>query len=126
VEQTEERAVGGGGESTEPYGILFRVKYDLEGGEAVDMGVLDNSIVGAVEQDMFLGVPVGAVWVFGSELGVVGVRAGAEGRVVRSLCEAVRIVGVKRMVGHPLEDGGGDETVRKFCCGLDGGRGVII
>ena len=83
-------------------------------------------VSGAVEQDVFLGVLVGAVWVFGSELGVVGVGAGAEGGVVRSLCEAVRIVGVKRMVGCPPEDGGGDETVRKFCCGLDGGRGVII
>jgi hypothetical protein len=80
----------------------------------------------AVEQDMFFSVPIELVWVGGVKLGMVGVGTRAQSRVIRSLSEAVRVVGVERVVCRPLEDGGRDETALAFCCGLDGGRGNII
>ena len=39
MEQTEERAVCCSGKGAELYGVLFRVKDDLEGGEAAEMGL---------------------------------------------------------------------------------------
>ena len=60
----------------------------------------------AVEYDVFLCVPVGPVWVRGFKLGMVRVGAWAQGRVVRSLSEAVGVVSVKGMVCSPTKDGG--------------------
>ena len=90
------------------------------------MGGSCVGVAGAMEQDMFLCVPVWVIWVRGVRLGVVGVSTRAQGDVVCSLSEVVGVVGVGGMICCPLEDDGGDEAVREFCCGLDCGRGSVI
>ena len=58
MERTEERAVCSGDEGTKPCGIFFRAEDDPEGGEALEVGGSGMGVSGAVEQDVFLGVPV--------------------------------------------------------------------
>jgi hypothetical protein len=122
MERTEERAVSDGGKGAKPCGIVFGPKNDPEGGEAVEMGGSSVGVAGAMEQDVFLGVPVWPIWVRRVELGVVRVGAWAEGGVVRSLSEAVGVVGVEGVICRPSEYGGRDEAAFAFCCGSDGRR----
>ena len=44
MEWMEERAVGSGSEGTEPCDKFLRSEYDLEGGEAVEVGVSGLSV----------------------------------------------------------------------------------
>jgi hypothetical protein len=95
VEQIEEQAVGSSSKGAEPCSGFLRAEYDPEGGEAVEVGMSGLYVVWAREQDMFLCVPVWAVWMRWGILGVRGVSIGAQGGVVCSLSEAVGIIGVK-------------------------------
>ena len=106
MERTKKRAVHSCSKGAELCCVFLRAEDDLKRGKATDMGVLGYAIQRAMEQDMFLCMPMWAVQVCRDKLGVVRVRIWAKGIVICSLSEVIGVVGVERVVGHPLEDGG--------------------